>query len=136
MCMPITGNPSSFAHLISQRVPLECQVFVLNRTIMPSQDLIFERHFCFHIFSSQGCFTDISTNVNGDRPYLACATKKFLYCSCSMAKLIKMRFFTSLPESSSSSKSAFRRRATAPAPRITGHMFDLYLLFSSFTLLF
>src|SRR5690606_2686379 len=127
MCIPITGIPSSLAHFISHLAPLECHVFLLKSTIMPSQDLILVRHFCFHICSSQGCLTDISTKVKGERSFFACATKKSLYCSSSIAKLIKIRFFISLFDSSSSSKSALRRRATAPAPSITGHIFDFFL---------
>lgn len=93
ICIPMTGIPSSLAHLISHREPLECQVLLLNSTIMPSQPLIFVLQRACHSDCFQGCFTDMSINSNGVFSLFACFTRKSLYCTSFIAKLMKMRFF-------------------------------------------
>lgn len=117
-CNPTIGMPSCRAHFISHRAPVDCMVFLLIKTITPSQDFIFVLHFCRHIFGFHGVFTDISTNENGVFSFFACATKKFLYFLSSIAKLMKILFL----ESSESSNNSLIKSANAPAPIIAGHI--------------
>src|SRR5690606_30853947 len=111
--------------------PLECHVFLLNRTITPSQERIFNRHLRCHTASSQGSLTDLSINSNGVLSFFACATKKSLYFTSSMAKLINIFFLEFRPDDfHEPPEKALIRRASTSTPITIGHILG-FLSFDS-----
>src|SRR5690606_37259920 len=73
--MPITGTPSSLAHLISHRCPSALIERLVTMAISPSHPLILLRQLVFH-WLSQGCLTDMSTKLKVDLAFFACPTKR------------------------------------------------------------
>src|ERR1700722_18895176 len=93
--IPRIGFFSSLVHSISHFWPVDCNEFLLTRTITPSERRILVRTFSFQS-DSYASLTDISTYSNGEAVRSDCPFRKSLFVSSSIANAMNTTFLVAM----------------------------------------